>query len=138
MQSPQKSFSFRAVVIGGFFLFFSMLFSLATAVYKDYRLQSQIQRFQEEVEGLASAARSKPDDIAYFQSEQYKDRYGKESLNLLNAGEKMIIIPAPSGVVERGEAELMTEALSPSSVLYRPHREQWKEYFFGKTLSLGL
>ena len=39
-------------------------------------------------------------------------------------------------MVEIGPVKLMTERLTPSSVLNMPNRKQWWEYFFGQTLSV--
>lgn len=132
----QKSFSFQILIIGGFFVFFYLFFALSTSIYRDYKLETQVQRFEDEINELAEAARVKPEDVKYYISDQYKDRYAKESLNLLNPGEKLIIIPEEERVVEQGEVRLMTELLSPTSVLNKPKRTQWWEYFFGNTLSV--
>ncbi len=132
----QKSFHFQITIIGGFFIFFYMFFALTTSIYRDYKLETQIREFEAEVDDLAQAARQKPQDIKYYTSPEYKDRYAKESLNLLNPGEKIILLPDQNHVVEQGEVTLMTELLSPSSVLNKSKPAQWKAYFFGNTLSL--
>ena len=128
----QKSFSIQLVIIGSFGLFFYMFFALATSIYRDFKLQSQIDRFEEEVNGLAEMTHEKPEDVAYFSSEEYKDRYAKENLNLLNPGEKLIVIPKEDLVVEKGPVQIMTDKVTPNAVLNLPHRYQWWEYFFGQ------
>jgi len=133
----RKSFTFQLFVMGGFFFFFYMFFALATSIYKDYKLESEIKTFEAVVDDLAARAGQKPEDLKYVQSEQYKDRYAKENLNLLNPGEKLIILPSSNQNVEQGPVELMTEALSPNSVLNKPNRQQWWEYFFGPTLPVS-
>ncbi len=112
-----------------------MFFALATSIYRDYKLETEIQSFQAQVENLATQANQKPANLKYLQSDQYKDRYAKENLNLLNPGEKLIILPQAEQRVEQGPVVLMTEALSPNSVLNKPNSRQWWEYFFGQTLS---
>lgn len=133
----RKSFTFQLFVMGGFFFFFYMFFALATSIYKDYKLESEIDTFEAVINNLAERASQKPEDLKYLQSDQYKDRYAKENLNLLNPGEKLIILPSPNQNVEQGPVKLMTEALSPNSVLNKPNRQQWWEYFFGQTLSVS-
>jgi cell division protein FtsB len=133
----RKSFTFQLLIMGGFFFFFYMFFSLATSIYRDYKLETEITGFKEEINNLADKAEQKPSDVKYLQSAEYKDRYAKENLDLLNPGEKLIILPDPDQVVEQGPVELMTEILSPDSVLNQPNHRQWWEYFFGQTLSVA-
>lgn len=131
-----KSLTFQMLVIGGFIFFFYMFFALATSIYRDYKLESQIQRFEADINDLADLAHQKPEDVEYFASEQYKDRYAKENLNLLNPGEKLIIIPEEQRITEQGPVELMTDKFDPLSVFGKSNPMQWREYFFGKTLSV--
>jgi len=131
-----KSFTTQLIILGGFIIFFYMFFALAASIYRDYKLETQIDSFEEEINELAFLARKKPDDVAYFSSEKFKDRYAKESLNLLNIGEKVIIIPDEDQIVEKGPLILMTESITPKHVLSLPRRYQWWEYFFGNTLSV--
>jgi len=131
-----KSFTFQLMVIGGFVFFFYMFFALATSIYRDYKLESEIQRFEQDINKLADLAQQKPEDVDYFASEEYKDRYAKENLNLLNPGEKLIIIPEEERVVEQGPVELMTDKFDPLSIVGKTNATQWREYFFGKTLSI--
>ena len=74
-------------------IFLYIFFALATSIYRDYQLEVNIQKFEDEISKLAELAKQKPKDVKYFQSEEYKDKYAKENLNLLNPGEKLIIIP---------------------------------------------
>lgn len=132
----RKSFTFQLLIMGGFFFFFYMFFALATSIYRDYKLETEITDFKEEINSLAEKAGQKPADLKYLQSNEYKDRYAKENLDLLNPGEKLIILPDPEQNVEQGPVELMTDILSPDSVLNQPNNRQWWEYFFGPTLSV--
>ena len=134
--TQKKSFTFQLFVMGGFFFFFYMFFALATSIYRDYKLETEIEVFEGEIDRLADMAYQKPTDLKYLQSDEYKDRYAKENLNLLNPGEKLIILPTHEQVIEQGPVELMTEALSPNSILNKPNHRQWWAYFFGQTLSV--
>ena len=131
-----KSFTFQLVVIGGFVFFFYMFFALATSIYRDFKLESEIEKFEQDINNLADMAQQKPEDVTYFASIEYKDRYAKESLGLLNPGEKLIIIPEEELVVEQGPVELQTQKYDPKMVLGKTKPQQWWAYFFGKTLSL--
>ena len=131
-----KSFTFQFIVLGGFIFFFYMFFALATSIYRDYNLESEIERFEGEINRLAETARQKPEDVAYYASKQYKDRYAKESLNLLNPGEKLIIIPEENRIVQQGPAVLKDDTFDHAELLNKSNPVQWREYFFGKTLSV--
>lgn len=133
----RKSFTFQLLIMGGFFFFIYMFFSLAVSIYHDYKLETEIESFEGEIDNLADRANQKPSDLKYLQSDEYKDRYAKENLGLLNPGEKLIILPDPDQNVEQGPVELMTDILSPDSVLNKPNNRQWWEYFFGNTLSVN-
>jgi len=129
-----RPFILQLVIVGGFLLFLYIFFALATSIYRDYKLEINIQEFKDEIDDLAQMANQKPKDVQYHQSEQYKDKYAKESLNLLNPGEKLIIIPQEDKVVK--SEEIIINRLDYSNILERPNRNQWWEYFFGRTLSL--
>ena len=132
----RNTFTFQMIVIGGFIFFFYMFFALATSIYRDYKLESEIQKFEADINKLADLAHAKPEDVDYFASVEYKDRYAKENLNLLNPGEKLIIIPGEDRVATKGAAILMTDKHISVSVLGKSNPVQWREYFFGQTLSV--
>lgn len=132
----QKTFAFKVVIILGFFYVFYMFFALAQSVYRHYKFEQQVQGIAQEVQELRELDAQKPDDIAYFQSPQFKTLYAKESLGLYELGEEILSLTPSSQLIEQGEADLLTDTVSPSSVLNQPYPVQWREYFFGKTLSL--
>jgi hypothetical protein len=124
----------QLVIVGGFLVFFYIFFALATSVYKDYKMDVSIQSFKQEIDDLAEKANQKPKGVAYYESTQYKDRYAKENLNLLNPGERLIVIPQEEKVVK--SEVVMVDKTDFNAVLKLPNRNQWWEYFFGRTLSL--
>lgn len=128
-----KSFVLQLTIVGGFLVFFYMFFALATSLYRDYRLERNIQKFEDEINRLADIAQQKPRDVDYYQSKEYKDKYAKENLNLLNPGEKLIIIPRADKVVK---SEVIPDRFDRSDVFSLPNHNQWWEYFFGRTLSV--
>ncbi len=129
-----RPFVLQLVIVGGFLLFLYIFFALATSIYRDYQLEVNIQKFEDEITQLADLANQKPKDVEYFKSDEYKDKYAKENLNLLNPGEKLIIIPQEKKNI-RFE-EIIIGNVDYSDILELPSRNQWWEYFFGHTLSL--
>ena len=132
--SKNKPFVLQFIIVGGFLVFLYIFFALATAIYRDYKLEVNINNFDDEISNLAAMADQKPKDVEYYQSEAFKDKYAKESLNLLNPGEKLIIIPDEEQVVK---SEVVVNNMDNSTILKLPNRNQWWEYFFGHTLSLA-
>ena len=133
--NSNKPFILQLVIVGGSLVFLYIFFALATAIYRDYKLDINISSFNDEINRLASLADQKPKDVLYYQSNEYKDKYAKESLNLLNPGEKLIIIPQEDQVVK---SQVVADRLNNTDVLKLPIRNQWWEYYFGKTLSLSV
>jgi len=134
--AKQKSFTFQLFVLAGFLFFFYMFFALASSIYKDYKLERDINDFESEIKELAVLANQKPKELQYLDSDQYKDLYAKETLNLLNSGERLIVVPEEEHNIETGPVDLLTDELSPDSVLNQSNPVQWREYFFGRTLSV--
>lgn len=128
-----KSFVLQLIIVGGFLVFFYMFFALATSLYRDYKLESNIQKFEDEINRLADIAHQKPKNVEYYQSKEYRDKYAKENLNLLNPGEKLIIIPLGDKIVK---SEVIPDRFDRSDVFDLPNYNQWWEYFFGRTLSV--
>jgi hypothetical protein len=129
-----RPFTTQLVIVGGLVAFLYIFFALATAIYKDYKLDANIQKFQEDIDKLAEKANQKPKDVTFYQSIQYKDRYAKENLNLLNPGERLIIIPKEERVVK--SEPVVVDVGHQAAILKLPYRQQWWQYFFGQTLSL--
>jgi hypothetical protein len=128
-----RPFFYQIIIVGGFLIFLFIFFALTKAVYRDYRLDLHIQSFEDEIDQLADLAHQKPRDVLYYQSSQYKDKIAKESMNLLNPGEKLIIIPQERKIVR---SEVIIDRFDHGDVLFLPNQNQWWEYFFGSTLSL--
>jgi len=129
-----RPFVIQLVIVGGFLVFLYILFAFTTSMYKDYKLDLNISDFQAEIDELAEKARQKPLNVAFYESLQYKDRYAKENLNLLNPGEHLIIIPTEERIVKTEKIEL--DKTNIEALLKLPIRHQWWEYFFGQTLSV--
>ncbi len=119
-----KPFTTQLLIIGGFIAFFYIFFALTTQIYKDYKLEKHLSDFESKINELAHLANQKPDDVQYFSSEQYKDRYAKESLNLLNPGERLIVIPGENYELNRRKS-VLTASQPPSAVLDLPKARQW-------------
>jgi cell division protein FtsB len=117
-----RPFIIQFVIIGGFIMFLYIFFILATSIYRDYKLEKNITAFQDEISNLAALAKQKPQDVNFYESEEFKDKYAKESLNLLNPGERLIIIPTDEKIVK---SEISTDRFDQADTLKLPNRNQW-------------
>ncbi len=115
-----------------------MFFALASSIYQNYKLESEINEFQEKVDALSDLVEKRPAYLDYVLSDEYKDLHAKETQNLIKPGEQLIIVPDAEENVEKGPVDLMTDELSPESIINQPNSTQWWEYFFGNTLSFTL
>ncbi len=131
----QKPFTFKLLIMGGLVAFVYVFSALATSIYRDYRLERQIRDFQQKINELDSKAKEKPDTVKFFASAQYRDRYAKENLNLLNPGERLIVIPQEDINRQKGPQTIAVENVASEKVLKSPHPRQWWDYFFGPTLT---
>jgi len=108
-----------------------MLFFLSQSLYDNYKLEQQIDFFEKQNEKIQEKIESTKEQVDYFRSEQYQDKYAKEVLNKLNKGEKLIIIHEKQENVLIPESEFLIQEnkiiTSPQSPL-----QIWKELFFGE------
>jgi len=72
-----------------------MAFGLALSFYRNILFGETLQNLQNENDKIAEKIREGYGDLEYYQSEQYKDKFAKENLSKLNAGEKVLIISNP-------------------------------------------
>jgi hypothetical protein len=73
-----------------------MAFGLALSFYRNILFEQTLQEIEKQNEDIASGIQQGYSDLAYFQSDQYKDKFAKENLGRLNPGEKMIILTQPA------------------------------------------
>ena len=125
------SFQQGAIFSGLIILVLSMLFFLSQSLYDNYKLEQQIDFFEKQNEKIQEKIESTKEQVDYFRSEQYQDKYAKEVLNKLNKGEKLIIIHEKQENVLIPESEFLIQEnkiiTSPQSPL-----QIWKELFFGE------
>jgi cell division protein FtsB len=69
-----------------------MAFGLALSFYRNILFEETLQAIGNENEKIETEIRESREQIDYFKSAQYKDKYAKENLGRLNPGEKIIII----------------------------------------------
>ncbi len=126
--SHTSSFT-KTVIMIAFFLLAYLIYSLTKHIYSGYKIDQYIEAFQDENEVLEDQIQQKNEDYLYFTSEEYIDKIAKQSMNLVNPGEEVIILT--DGIVDEeivaGDLEMGFATYEGMSV-----REQWWSLFFGK------
>lgn len=113
-----------------------MAFGLALSFYRNILFEETLQNLQRENDKIADKIRAGYGELEYYQSEQYKDKFAKENLSKLNAGEKMLIIsnPPPDPAIQDPETDALDaerrEAAYFELLDQMPVLEQWNIFLF--------
>lgn len=118
----------RLVLIVGFFVVAYMLYHLAVSIYENYQIEKHIEEFQTRNEELKEENQQKQEDLAYYISEEYIDKIAKQNLNLVNPGEKVIVIPDEDLIVMSQDED--TAALSEQIRASWSNPKKWWKFFF--------
>lgn len=120
----------RFVVIIGSFMVLSMFFFLSRSLYSNYHLDKQIAIYEQENKVLNQKIQELQGDVAYFNTQNYKDKYAKEILNKLNPGEKVLVlhIEDDKNISSAFKSEILGEIFKTEKEVF----DQWQEYFWGQ------
>ncbi|MEK7218584.1 MAG: hypothetical protein AAB728_03920 [Patescibacteria group bacterium] len=112
-----------------------MAFGLALSFYRNVLFEVTLENIRQENGRLRSKNTESQADVDYYRSAQYKDKYAKENLGKMNAGEKLLIlsetVEAPV-LDEQGELTATERQEIEFEELLRqmPVLEHWKLYLF--------
>jgi hypothetical protein len=113
-----------------------MAFGLALSYYRNALFEQTLESIQDQNNALRNQIELGHRDLEYYESVQYKDKYAKENMGLLNPGEKVLIITQQvktvSFPVEGGDSTLSDQQEAAFLELLRqmPVIEHWKLYLF--------
>ncbi len=119
----------KLVIIIEFILVSYLLYSLTKNVYNSYKVDRYIQAFQEENDAIDAENQKKAEDYLYFTSPEYIDKIAKQNLNLVNPGEKVIILSADILDDQQGKENAETSEFAQYAGL--SNAKQWWMFFFG-------
>lgn len=118
----------RITLVVGFFVVAYMLYNLTVSIYENYQIEQHIADFKERNVVLKEDNQKKMDDLQYYISDEYIDKVAKQNLNLINPGEKVIVIPDGDLVVLSQDAD--TAALSEQIRASWSTPKKWWKFFF--------
>ncbi|MFH0770708.1 MAG: hypothetical protein V1926_05030 [Candidatus Peregrinibacteria bacterium] len=111
-----------------------MAFGLALSYYRNVLFDERLRSIAKQNDLLGEDIEQGYRDLEYFRSSQYKDKYAKENLGLVNPGEKVLIIrkSGPEEVIENGSETVSEEqeAAYFEHLRQMPVLEQWRLFFF--------
>ncbi len=102
------------------------IFAFANKVYKEYQINLQIDEAIAQKNFLIQDNIDKQNEILYYESDQYKEKIAKSSLNLHKPGEIVINIKDNEGNFLGDERESANADFSKL-----PNYKKWFIYFFG-------
>jgi len=112
-----------------------MAFGLALSYYRNVLFEQTLLNMNKQNVVLSEHIDRGYRDLEYYRSSQYKDKYAKENLGLVNPGEKVLIIqqPTPSVIPDQEESESgrqQREAAYFELLRQMPILEHWRLYLF--------
>jgi cell division protein FtsB len=113
-----------------------MAFGLALSFYRNVLFQEQLYKMEAENKALEDRIQLSREDLDYYRSSSYKDKYAKENLNRLQPGEKLLIITdeqdASAALDAERQSSEQVEALYEELLRNMPVIEHWKLFLFYK------
>jgi len=133
-QREISTFSKRVTILVGLGVVGAMAFGLAISFYRNLLFEETLASLTERNRDLRDSIDKGLESLAYYRSAQYRDKYAKENLAKLSAGEKVLILkPLPEAIsFEADDDTTRAEQRAAAYVQYLqklPVIEHWKLYF---------
>lgn len=80
----------------GIAFFVYMFFLAGKTIYKDYKVNQEVDGLKEDISSLREENQELRSKIIYYQSESYKEKEARLKLGLQKEGESVIFIPNPT------------------------------------------
>ena len=133
-QREISTFSKRVTILVGLGVVGAMAFGLAISFYRNLLFEETLASLTERNRDLRDSIDKGLESLAYYRSSQYRDKYAKENLAKLSAGEKVLILkPLPEAIsFEADDDTTRAEQRAAAYVQYLqklPVIEHWKLYF---------
>ena len=134
-QQDIEPLSKQVTIIIGLTVVGFMAFGLALSFYRNILFERTLTELEGQNRKIAADIDHGYQDLEYFQSDQFKDKYAKENLSKLNPGEKIIIITqlqhnSIPGTPDSSVEQEQREAAYFEILRQMPVIEHWKLYFF--------
>jgi len=126
MTHQKNSFSIQLIIIAGLVVVALMFFKYASAVYKDYEVETEIKDLQVNIADLKKKNTELEGLIEYLDTDSYKEIVAKRELNLKRPGEIVIAIKDTEEGQTSEEIDYSTEVDYSRTPIY----QKWYNLFF--------
>lgn len=140
---PIDPLSKQLTILVGLTVVGFMTFGLALSFYQNILFEKRLEDLDGQNREIDDAIEQGYRDLDYYRSDQYKDKYAKENLGLLNPGEKVLIITEKEELPPLSDNENLAhqeqrEAAYSELLRQMPTLEHWKLYLFHRERIEGL
>lgn len=140
---PIDPLSKQLTILVGLTVVGFMAFGLALSFYQNILFEKRLEDLDGQNRKIDDAIEQGYRDLDYYRSDQYKDKYAKENLGLLNPGEKVLIITEKEELPPLSDDENLAhreqrEAAYSELLRQMPTLEHWKLYLFHRERIEGL
>lgn len=122
----KNNLSVQFIVVLGLVMVASMFFKYASEVYRDYKVNQEIETLRQGIQDLERENIELALYLKYLDTDSYKEIIAKRDLNLQRPGEEVIIIKREKEEDERKEQEIKSYSLLP---IYM----KWWNLFMGES-----
>jgi cell division protein FtsB len=116
----------QVLILIGLFTVASMFYKYASAVYKDYQVESEIRRLENRIIALEKDNKELERLIEYLDTDAYKEIIAKSELNLRRPGEIVIAIQDELNI----ESQELERFRPDSEYQNIPIYEKWFRLFY--------
>lgn len=126
----QKQAMLKVVITIGLILAIYILFAYLQNIYKAHQVDLQIEKLREELIVIREENQKLKRSLEYLKTPAFREKSGKEQLNLKREGEEVIVLKRPEDLMSANEKAALKQPIDPKKL---PNSQAWINYFFGGT-----
>lgn len=132
-QREISTFSKRVTILIGLGVVGAMAFGLAISFYRNLLFEETLESLTQRNRELRENIDNGLGNLAYYRSAQYRDKYAKENLGRLNAGEKVLILESSPEPISYESTDMTSRAEQRQAAYEQylqriPVIEHWRLY----------
>ena len=133
-QQEISTFSKRLTILIGLGVVGAMAFGLSISLYRNILFEETLDAFSVRNRNLREQIDLELEELTYYRSVQYRDKYAKENLGRVNPGEKVLILTDRPDIVWT-DTDLPNRREGRDAAYHQylqkiPVMEHWKLYLF--------
>ena len=125
MSQSKNNISVQIVILVGLVMVAGMFFKYASEVYKDYKINAEIEDLKVNIQSLKEENEELLNYLEYLDTESYQEIVAKKELNLRKPGEEVVVIHESLASTINDQAKQETKTFT-----YIPIYMKWWRLFF--------